>query len=251
MIDATQSSHGEQQRCVDLRTRHTLRGAFPALVDDDSRVSVCRHVYAGDAVAVGLSCGALLVLSLREHGVVLCEAVAQARVLDVVYQALADDTLAFLWVATGGRVQRDDDEDEEDDAASANARDERVQLTMFQLSFASIGDEQSEHTNDGEDEDDDDVAANDGFVRRQLEQPRSVTRRYTRHLPDSTRLLIAKALCCEPPAAPSLDQVSSHFIRLFFFLLICCGVDVVCVANRAILGGSSVYIAGYVALQRH
>jgi len=185
-------------------------------VDDDSRVSVCRHVYAGDALAVGLSCGTLLVLSLREQSVVLCEAVAQARVVDVVYQALADDTLAFLWVATGGRVQRDDDEDAEDDAAAANARDERVQLTMFQLSFASIGDEQSEHTNDDEeDEEDDDVAANDGFVRRQLEQPRSVTRRYTRHLPDSTRLLIAKALCCEPPAAPSLDQVLSQHIGLF------------------------------------
>jgi len=216
LIDATQSRHGEQQRCVDLHTRHTLRGAFPALVDDDSRVSVCRHVYAGDALAVGLSCGTLLVLSLREQSVVLCEAVAQARVVDVVYQALADDTLAFLWVATGGRVQRDDDEDAEDDAAAANARDERVQLTMFQLSFASIGDEQSEHTNDDEeDEEDDDVAANDGFVRRQLEQPRSVTRRYTRHLPDSTRLLIAKALCCEPPAAPSLDQVLSQHIGLF------------------------------------
>jgi hypothetical protein len=203
--DASRRPPPHALRYVNLDTAQTMRAAFPSefSIDNNRRVTSLQHLSDADAIAVGFGGGGVCVAGVRDNAVVLCEWLVGGSVSHVVYQALSDDTLAFLWIAT--ELSADDEEHDED----ADDDEGRVTLTMFQLTYASIGDERSESSNDDNNDDDDDDDDDDDtpHIRNRLAQPRAASQRYQRRLPRSTRLMTAAVLSPEPPAAPSLATV--------------------------------------------
>jgi hypothetical protein len=146
--------------CVDLGVAAELAAALPAEWRGAGRAVTCVQVWpAVRCVAVGYACGALLVVSLLDGAVVLCERLGGAAlhlpVTAAAFQALADDSSAFVWAASG------------------------AVLTLFQLKFDSSGELERGPLDAAASADD---ADDDEYVRDYLVRPRSVTLSHQRTL---------------------------------------------------------------------
>jgi hypothetical protein len=98
---ANAHSANSQLRCRDLRVQTALEQSPPK----DPYVSGLSWLGAASAVGVGLRAGVALVITLPTCEIALRETLAGAAtgvpVTHLAYQALPDDTLAFVWVASG------------------------------------------------------------------------------------------------------------------------------------------------------
>jgi hypothetical protein len=177
--------------CIDLGLASSLGAAFPAeWRGAGRRVSGLSVLPAVRCLAVGFACGAVAVVSLLDGAVVLCELVSGAAlhlpVTGAAFQALSDDSAAFVWVASGtARAAADA-------ASAAGSTANAAVLTLYQLKFASTGEAERPALLRG----DADADADDGeYVRDYLVRPaRGVAISHQRTLAARGAVLYCQAL---------------------------------------------------------
>ena len=177
--------------CIDLRLASSLGAAFPAeWRGPGRRVSGLSVLTAVRCLAVGFACGAVAVVSLLDRAVVLCELVSGAAlhlpVTGAAFQALSDDSSAFVWVASGtARAAADA-------PTGAGSTATAAVLTLYQLKFDSSGEAERPALLRGADDGD----ADDGeYVRDYLVRPaRGVAISHQRTLAARGTVLYCQAL---------------------------------------------------------
>lgn len=193
-------------RCVSLDAQSTARAAFPTECTGVDALCVSGLVWltAASAVAVGYRCGIALAVSLPSKRTALVQLLSGAAlglpVTSFAYQALTDDTLAFIWVGSGAATAS---------GAGGSGNDKRtakptaVVFSMYQLQFAAATTTNGGSTNDNDVDDkgtddakqqaevhDDDDDDDEGAIRNDISAPKSTLMRHQRLVSTSGSILL-------------------------------------------------------------